>query len=56
MSASLHCCTTQEGEVQILEIWGRAETKEQSCGVMVVETVNHHWLHPTSILDVDEVF
>ncbi len=30
--------------------WGKAEPKWR-CGVRV-EAVNHHWLHPTSILDV----
>jgi len=49
MDAPLHCYTCASGG-QILEIWGKMEPKWH-CGVMV-ETVTHHWLHPTSILDV----
>ncbi len=52
MGAPLHCYTCAGGG-KILENWGKAEPK-WCCGVMV-EAVNHHWLHPTSILDVYEV-
>ncbi len=53
MGAPLHCYTCAGGG-QILENWGKAEPK-WCCGVMV-ETINHRWLHPTSILDVYKVF
>ncbi len=53
MGASLHCCACV-GSGQILESWNMAEPKWH-CGV-IVEAVNHHWLHPTSILDVYRVF
>ncbi len=49
MGALLHFYTCAGGG-QILENWGKVKPKWQ-CGVKV-EAVNHHWLHPTSILDV----
>ncbi len=52
MGAPLHCYTCAGGG-QILENWGKVKPKWR-CGVMV-EAVNHHWLHPTSILDVYKV-
>ncbi len=52
VDAPLHCYTCAGGG-QILENWGKAEPKWR-CGVMV-GAVNHHWLHPTSILDVHKV-
>ena len=48
MGAPLHCYTCAGGG-KSLENWGKAEEKWH-CGVMV-EAVNHCWLHPTSILD-----
>ncbi len=53
MVASLHCYTC-EGGGKIFEIWGMAEPKWR-CDVMV-EAVNHHWLHPLSLLDVYKGF
>ncbi len=47
-------CYTCAGGGQRLENWGNVEPKWH-CGVMV-EAVNHHWLHPTSILDGYKVF
>jgi hypothetical protein len=53
MGAPLHCYTCAGGG-KSLENWGKAEEKWH-CGVMV-EAVNHCWLHPTSILDLYKVF
>ncbi len=53
MGAPLHCYTCAGGG-KSLENWGKAEEKWH-CGVMV-EAVNHCWLHPTSIFDVYKVF
>ncbi len=48
MGAPLHGYICAGGG-QILENWGKAEpTWDQG---VVVEAVNHHWLHPTSIMD-----
>ncbi len=52
MDAPLHCYSCA-GEGQILENWGKAEPKWR--GVMV-QAVNHHLLHPTSILDIESVW
>ncbi len=52
MGALLHCYTCAGGG-QILENWGKAEPKWRF-GVMV-EAMNHQWLHPTSILDVCKI-
>ncbi len=51
MDAPLHCYTCAGGG-QILGNWGKVEPKWH--GVMV-EAVSHHWLHPTSILEVYNV-
>ena len=52
MGTSLHCYTCA-GVGKILESWGKAEPKWHCC--VMVEAVNHRWLHPTSILDVYKV-
>ncbi len=44
---------TCAGGGQILENWGKAKPRWRY-GIMV-EAVNHYWLHPTSILDVWKV-
>ncbi len=54
MGAPLHCYTCAGGGGQILDYWGKAEP-EWHCGVMV-EAVNHRWLHSTSLLNVCKVF
>ena len=52
MSAPLHGHTCAGGG-QILENWGKVKPKW--CYSVMVEAVNHSWLHPTSILDVYKV-